>query len=71
MGHDELVTVDNVSRYELESTSSEKEENWSENLEQNSSDVNSTSSEVNSTLGVGKCSLALRKGFFYDSYPIR
>ncbi|XP_027924380.1 sterol 3-beta-glucosyltransferase UGT80B1-like isoform X1 [Vigna unguiculata] len=53
MGHDELVTVDNVSRYELESTSSEKEENWSENLEQNSSDVNSTSSEVNSTLGVG------------------
>ncbi|XP_017440477.1 sterol 3-beta-glucosyltransferase UGT80B1 isoform X2 [Vigna angularis] len=53
MGHDELVTVDNVSGDELESTSSEKEENWSENLEQNSSEVNSTSSEVNSTLGVG------------------
>ena len=54
MGHDELVTVENVSGDELESTSSEKEENWSENFKQNSL-------EVNCTPGVGKCSLTPRK----------
>jgi len=42
------VTVENVSGDKLESTASEKEENWSENLKQNSS-------EVNCALGVGKC----------------
>lgn len=46
MSNDELVTLDNISQDELESTSSEKEENWRENLEQKSS-------EVNSTAGVG------------------
>ncbi|CAJ1953148.1 unnamed protein product [Sphenostylis stenocarpa] len=45
MGHDELVRVDNISQDELESTSSEKEEDWRENLEQNSSEANSTPRE--------------------------
>ncbi|KAK7380504.1 hypothetical protein VNO78_33017 [Psophocarpus tetragonolobus] len=42
MSTDELVTVDNISQDELESTSSGKEEDWRENLEQKSSETNST-----------------------------